>query len=384
MNSGREAPAPFVATHDDGARIAFGEGQYVPGQSWRNQIEARLALVAPARAIIGLIAPTGPLLIDAWKACVTLGHTPIILHYPTPKLSRIYWRSEIEHAIASVGVELLLCADASCVPPDCSAHVITLNDIPSEPHDGRTFGMPDDSAFLQMSSGTTGFRKGIRFEFRDVKEHVARYNEVLNITSEDCIVSWLPLYHDMGFVAAFLMPQILGCRLVLLDPIAWIRQPEKLWSAIDQYSGTICYMPNFGYEVMAARARPCPASMRLWVSCSEPTRVETMARFAAATSTRPDMIANCWAMAENIFAVCQSAGIVTRSFDGSDVVSCGRPIPGVEVKSVEGRFSFEAPIRLSNMSASVMPGMRMVSTPQATLARLTTVRYIYVVADTTS
>ena len=78
--------------------------------------------------------------------------------------------------------------------------------------------------------------------------------------------------------------------------------------------------------------------MRQWISCSEPTRAETMQRFMDATGSKPGSLVNCWGMAENIFAVAQSTSIVVKSIEGADVVSCGRPIPGTEAKIVNGEI----------------------------------------------
>ena len=188
-----------------------------------------------------------------------------------------------------------------------------------------------------MSSGTTGYRKGIRFGLPEIRHHISAYNEVLRIAEHDCIVSWLPLYHDMGFIVGFLMPRLLGCKLVLIDPIDWIRRPEQLWDLIEEHSATICYMPNFAFELLARSGRAMP-TMRQWVSCSEPTRRHTMDRFIEATQTCPTKISNCWGMAENVFAVSHSSGLKSTDVDGAEVLSCGRPIPGTDVKVVDGEL----------------------------------------------
>ena len=222
-----------------------------------------------------------------------------------------------------------------------SAPVILLSETKREGVVDLGRALPEDGAILQMSSGTTGFKKGIRYPLADIRRHVEDYNKVLELTAADRIVSWLPLYHDMGYIAAFIMPRMLGIDLVLLDPMVWVRKPGLLAEAIDRYEATVCYMPNFGFEVMSGKAGPEASrmpSMRLWISCSEPTRAETMHRFMAATGTPETHIANCWGMAENIFAVAQSVGISARTIDGVEVVSCGRPIPGTQVKSVDGEI----------------------------------------------
>ncbi|MDR3712694.1 MAG: AMP-binding protein [Puia sp.] len=291
----------------------------------------------PSVLVVGIIARTDWPLIQAWQACLDAGRDPIILHYPTPKLSRVYWKNEINYAVESSGISLLICETRSCVPPDNQLPVILLDELTPVGCENGDYELPDQGTLIQMSSGTTGYRKGIRFNFRDIERHIHSFNKTLNLTPDDCVVSWLPLYHDMGFIAAFIMPRLLGCKIVMLDPVDWIRRPESLWEAIEEHGGTICYMPNFGFEVMSTNGRHCPG-MRKWISCSEPTREKTMERFRKATSALDNSIVNCWGMAENIFAVSCSDGIRTRSINGIDVVSCGRPIPGVQVKEVDGEI----------------------------------------------
>ena len=55
----------------------------------------------------------------------------------------------------------------------------------------------------------------------------------------------------MGYVACFVMPLMLGVDVVMMDPMTWVRRPELLFEAIERHSATTCYMPNFGFEVMA-------------------------------------------------------------------------------------------------------------------------------------
>src|SRR5205085_2923531 len=69
---------------------------------------------------------------------------------------------------------------------------------------------------IQMSSGTTGHRKPIAYSLADIETHVADYNGIMQMGGNDVVVSWLPLYHDMGFIACFMMPMLAGTPLVLI------------------------------------------------------------------------------------------------------------------------------------------------------------------------
>ena len=188
-------------------------------------VRERLAKEFPQALRIGLIAPTGPDLIEAWDACLHEGREPMVLHYPTAKLSRIYWNEAMANAIRTVELDVLISADRSC-RPNTDVPVIMLDELPRSGRVELGRAIPPSGAILQMSSGTTGHRKGIRYTLADIRTHVAEYNKVLGLTKADKVVSWLPLYHDMGYIAAFIMPRLLGVDLILMDPMDWGPKPR--------------------------------------------------------------------------------------------------------------------------------------------------------------
>src|SRR6185437_66815 len=103
--------------------------------------------------------------------------------------------------------------------------------------------------------------------------------KVLRLRPEDRIVSWLPLYHDMGYIACFVMPIMLGIDVVMIDPVTWVSRPALLFDAIQQCGGTVCYMPNFGFELMSRQGSRVLPGVRHWISCSEPISEATGRRF---------------------------------------------------------------------------------------------------------
>ena len=133
-------------------------------------------------------------------------------------------------------------------------------------------------ALLQHSSGTTGLQKGVALSHHAILNQLASYSDSLELSQDDVIVSWLPLYHDMGLIAGFLLPLIQGIPLVLMSPFDWIAHPAMLLNAIDTYNGTLCWLPNFAYNHMARRVRKRDtenlslATMRAFINCSEPVR----------------------------------------------------------------------------------------------------------------
>ena len=223
---------------------------------------------------------------------------------------------------------------------------------------------PSEIAFLQHSSGSTGLQKGVALAHDAVLSQVAQYSDAIALTPDDVIVSWLPLYHDMGLIAGFLMPFIQGVPLVLMSPFDWVAHPALLFRAIHEHKGTLCWLPNFAYNHCARRIRMRDtesldlSSMRLFINCSEPVRLESHTLFLerfSANGVTPNMLTVSYAMAENTFAVTQTPhGHIPRvdnidktAFEAhhralpSDddnalvLVSCGIPIAGTQIRVLD-------------------------------------------------
>lgn len=221
---------------------------------------------------------------------------------------------------------------------------------------------PDDTAFLQHSSGSTGLQKGVMLSHRAVLNQIDAYGAAIGLGEGDVVVSWLPLYHDMGLIAGFVMPLAAGVPLVLMSPFHWVRDPRILLSAIDRHRGTLCWLPNFAYNFMATRIRDAQlagldlSSWRAAINCSEPVAASSHRQFLqrfAPYGFRESALSVCYAMVENTFAVTQTqlpgppridrvslpalrednrAAPAADDEMSTEVVSCGRPIAGCEVR----------------------------------------------------
>ena len=89
-----------------------------------------------------------------------------------------------------------------------------------------------DVVLLQHSSGSTGLQKGVALSHRAIFNHLDAYGESIRLTRDDVIVSWLPLYHDMGLIACFLMPILRGVHVVQMSPFDWVRAPYRMLQTI--------------------------------------------------------------------------------------------------------------------------------------------------------
>jgi acyl-CoA synthetase (AMP-forming)/AMP-acid ligase II len=343
------ADGAFVFIDDAGDSVRWSAREHL-GRI--HTLARHLAAELPQDSPVGLLFRSGPELVVHWLACLHAGLRPLIVQYPTRKQSRAYWYESVTNTIDTAGLWGIVCDDhcAGLGLPE-RVRLLVASALPrtaaeAAPPEGAL--LPEQFSILQLSSGTTGYRKAMEFTAGALRRHAEDYNAVLGLDpAVDRIVSWLPLYHDMGYVACFVMPLLLGIEVVMMDPVTWVQSPQLLFEAIAAHRGTVCYMPNFGFEVMCRAPAGGLPSMRYWVSCSEPVSAVTAAKFCAHIGADPAFFAPCYAMAENLFAVTFGSGFETRTIDGAEVVSCGRPIPGVELKTVEGEIWVRSPTSLA-------------------------------------
>jgi len=173
---------------------------------------------------------------------------------------------------------------------------------------------PETVALLQHSSGTTGLKKGVRLSFQAILNQVEAYSAALQASDDDRVVSWLPLYHDMGLIACMITPIWLGIPVTHIDPFHWLTRPAMLLNLLVEDEGTLCWLPNFAFEHLALTSGRNAANhdlsrVRAFINCSEPCKPATFDRFTeafAASGVRPKQLQCCYAMAETVFAVTQS------------------------------------------------------------------------------
>lgn len=200
-----------------------------------------------------------------------------------------------------------------------------------------------DPLLLQHSSGTTGLQKPVLLSNEAVLKHTEFYGRAISIDPSDKIVSWLPLYHDMGLIAAFHLPLAAGVPTVQLDPFEWVKAPSLLLEAVTRERGTVSWLPNFAFNIMADKIHDEDLigvdlkSWRLVVNCSEPIRHDSHRRFIERFrpyGLNPIALSTSYAMAETTFAVTQTAPgrePVTIAVD-AEQLSAGRAVPARQGK----------------------------------------------------
>lgn len=243
----------------------------------------------------------------------------------------------------------------------------------------------EDIALLQYTSGSTGTPKGVILTHANLLANIRAAGEAIDVCSEDIFVSWLPLYHDMGLIGAWLGSLYHAVMLVIMSPLAFLGRPQRWLWAIHRHRGTVSAAPNFAYELCLRRIGKQDldgldlSSWRIAFNGAEAVSPNTVQRFGerfAAYGLRPESIYPVYGLAEcsvgltfpplgrgpRIDRIQRDAFMHSgraRPAEGLDphplcFVGCGRPLPGHEVRIVdptgrelpermEGRLQFKGP-----------------------------------------
>lgn len=305
----------------------------------------------------------------AFLGAILSGHIPAMMPPFSPKTEPDKLQKTVQHFLESMNPDIVVIDDdtiRSLQAASVKLHSDTEVVFPSKVN--AQVGLPEsqrgglDIAFIQHSSGTTGLQKGVALSHENVIRHYESYSLAIDIHAEkDSIVSWLPLYHDMGLISCFIVPLMAGISIVEIPTFLWAGRPGLLFDAITLHKPTLCWLPNFAYTFLSQslqRSLPLSnwdlSSIRLWTNCSEPVTHQSQRTFLQTfegIGCDPYSLGASYAMAENVFAVTQSTnsmnGVIEVSKDELSrnavsspkstedtriLVSCGSPVHGVSIK----------------------------------------------------
>ncbi|WP_137886379.1 AMP-binding protein [Pseudomonas sp. 2FE] len=324
---------------------------------------------------VALMLPTGRDFLYGFIGILLAGGVPVPI-YPPLRLSQIedHLRRQAGILRNAEAVAMITVAEAKLLARLLKPQVPSLTEIASVAElTGEGGGcvtplrQPEDLAFLQYTSGSTGQPKGVMVSHANLLANLRAMGKAVRIDSEDVFVSWLPMYHDMGLIGAWLGSLYYAYPLVLMSPLAFLARPARWLWAIDRYRGTLSAAPNFAYELCLSKLADGDlegldlSRWRLAFNGAEPVSPDTLQRFAerfARYGLAPAALAPVYGLAEATLGVAfpplgrgplidrvqrepfQVSGKALPAEPGAAnalrFVASGRPLPGHQLRIVDG------------------------------------------------
>ncbi|WP_242353393.1 MULTISPECIES: AMP-binding protein [unclassified Anaeromyxobacter] len=329
----------------------------------------RVAAALAARGVapgdrVAIVLRTEPAFLDAFFGAWLAGAVPVPL-YPPVRLGRMEeYLAQTARMLEVSGARLVVSsgavrrllggAIARAAPPLGCADAAELSQ-----ETGRLSraSEPEALALVQFSSGSTVDPKPVALTHAALEAQVDALVERVRPDANDALVSWLPLYHDMGLIGCLLAAMSYPGRLVLIAPEHFLARPALWLRAIARHQGTISVAPSFAYAYCADRVKDAElaglslGSWRLALDGAEPVSAEAMRRFAARFGPHgldPAALVPVYGLSEAALAVTFSprgrplegrrVDPARLARDGTvapgprELVSVGPPIAGVEVE----------------------------------------------------
>lgn len=309
--------------------VAFDE-LYAAGQRFAAELARR---GVPAGGRVALMLPTSRAFFVSYAGILLAGAIPVPI-YPPFRADRIEEYAARQAAILKNAEVCLLLTFRQAetvarllkpqVPSLCSVadaeKVMEAADKAPPPAPGAAplhlsgsrVRRSTDIALLQYTSGSTGDPKGVVLTHANLLANMRAIGEAVQLTPSDVAVSWLPLYHDMGLIGAWLTLLLHGAAVVVMSPLAFLTRPERWLRAFDRHRGTIAAAPNFAYELCVRKIADRDiqgvdlSSWRAALNGAEPVNPETLERFAerfAAFGFRQESQLPVYGLAEASLAV---------------------------------------------------------------------------------
>lgn len=306
-----------------------GEQENVTFAEFRRRARRQAGLLRDHGVGVGervvIIMPQSIPAMTTFVGAMMLGAVPSILAYPNFKVEPSKYCAGLAGVTSNLAAKIVVID--SEFPEELLGHV-TLSDRSKLLRAGDATGpeceeaiadpdvRSDSLAFIQHSAGTTGLQKGVALSHAAVLtqlEHLALALQIDGAT--DRIYSWLPLYHDMGLIACFMLPMVCHVSVVMQSPLDWVMHPETMLHVVTNFKCTLAWLPNFAFQFTPRRTPKARwsqydlSSVRALINCSEPVRESSVREFEHAFADiglKSNALQSSYAMAENVFAVTQS------------------------------------------------------------------------------
>ncbi|MBN1652951.1 MAG: fatty acyl-AMP ligase [Deltaproteobacteria bacterium] len=266
-----------------------------------------------------VLTPTSPLFVETFFGANLLGAVPVPLASPMTfgglgrylqNLASIIENSEARVIVTSQRMKEAIAQEEGL--RERLQHVLCESDV----LDGNvaspalTSISASDSAFIQYTSGTTGKPKGAVISHRALLSNTSAIARALRLTRDDHVVSWLPLFHDMGLIGVLLTTICHPAHVHIIRPEAFLMKPSRWIELISQHKGTLAAAPNFAYDLCVSRAKSEQEvrldSWRAALNGAEAVYPTTVSRFIehyADKGISPEVMMPVYGMAESTLAI---------------------------------------------------------------------------------
>lgn len=300
-----------------------------------------------------------------WMAGVTFSVLPSFAGRSSTERSQI----RVDDVFSVLEPKLLLKTSGAELPQNLQGEV-EIVDLPApdeavapvDPKDITFRVESDDVAFIQFTSGSTGGAKGAVVRFGQLESNLASIAQRMGLCESDRMISWAPLYHDMGLMAV-LLPLSCAADLVLMETDHFVRRPTSWLEAISNYRGTVTTAPPTALKLLSRRKAQSIdlSSWRYaWIGGEMvfPTILEEFEKTYAPAGLAKGVLQPTYGMAETVVGI--SCGMPGESWSvEGGFVSCGQPLPQMEMQIVDESEARVAPGRPGHIKVrgpSVMKG----------------------------
>lgn len=368
----------YAAQGETGANFYTGKGKLGVVLSYRTLRAQALALARRLAGLglergarIAIVAETNPDFLRFFFACQYAGLVPVALPSLVNLGSHAAYVGRLRSLLQGCGASVAMASSQfmGFLLEATEGIELVFQGTPTEfdalPEQGGAlrYSGPTEIAYLQYTSGSTSFPRGVTITQEAVLSNLAGVaNHGLDVQPDDRCVSWLPFYHDMGLVGFMLAPMATQRSIDYLDTRDFAMRPRRWLELMTRSRATISFSPPFGYELCARRIRPedvAQYDLSAWRIAgigAEPIGTEIPDRFAkllAPAGFDPRAFLPAYGMAESSLAVSFSPlwqGIVVDWIDADHLadhlrvnpacaetgrvngfVRCGAPLPGHEV-----------------------------------------------------
>ncbi|MBI3772790.1 MAG: AMP-binding protein [Gammaproteobacteria bacterium] len=389
-----------VASHGERTHIVLVKDAGEEVISYRNLRQEATAIAAGLQGHdvqpgqrVAIMLPTGREYFYSFYGVLLTGAIPVPI-YPPARVSQIEDHLRRHAGILNNAAAILLITmpEARRLAQLLKSHVASLRTVATAEElltSGRTFtqvaNKAEDIALLQYTSGSTGNPKGVVLTHTNLLANIRAMGQAVHADASDIFVSWLPLYHDMGLIGAWLGSLYHAIPLVVMSPLTFLARPERWLWTIHRHRGTLSAAPNFAYELCLRKIDDRDiegldlSCWRMAFNGAEPVSPDTIHNFQqrfGRYGLHMETIAPVYGLAESAVGLafpppgrgpiidriqrepfmCNGLALPAAD-DESDAlhfVACGQPLPGHPIRivdtaghevgdRVEGRLEFQGP-----------------------------------------